>query len=316
MHRLLLAPLATFCLLALSTPASAQSGSGTIRGTGKVSVRATPGGKVLGKLKGGTPIRISCQVNGRAVNGSGGRSAIWDRIRYKDAPAFVADAVVDTGGTRGLVAKYCGAPGASRAGATATSGACAITSPVPLDPPFTDHSRFLAAAVPGAQASDRETQVPASVTLAQAILESGWGQFSAGANNYFGMKAQATSQVGVYDWGTNGAGCVLRKTQEEVGGRLQFEIAAFRAYTGLKDSIRDHGARLLANPVYRNAFKYTDDSERFAREIARYYATDSSYATKVVSLMRKYDLERYDVAGDGSTTTPPGDDGSGGLPAR
>jgi flagellar protein FlgJ len=299
---------AAACLLLLSAPAHAQGGSGTIRGTGKVSARATPGGKVLGKLRGGRQITITCQVNGPAANGSGGRSAIWDRITYGSRRAYVADAVVDTGGTAQLVAPYCGAPGPVRAVQPGTtSGACSITSPVPLDPPFTSHSAFLKAAVPGAQTSDRETKVPAAVTLAQAILESGWGRFSAGGNNYFGIKAQATKTPGVYDWGTLGRGCVLRKTQEEVRHRLQYEIAAFRAYKGLRDSIRDHGVRLRSNPVYAKAFDHTEDDTRFAKEIARYYATDSSYAKKLIDLIARYDLDRYDVTSGGATTGTGGD---------
>lgn len=319
-RRRLLAPLsAAACLLLPLATAHAQGGTGTIRGTGKVSARTTPGGKVLGKLRGGRTIRISCQVNGPAANGRGGRSAIWDRITYGKRRAYVADAVVDTGGTAQLAAPYCGTK-APTAPVTpgATSGACSITSPVALEDPFTSHSAFLKAAIPGAQASDRETQVPAAVTLAQAILESGWGQFSAGGNNYFGIKAQATKTPGIYDWGTLGRGCVLRKTQEEVGGRLQYEIAAFRAYKGLKDSIRDHGVRLRSNPVYAKAFDHVDDDARFAKEMGRYYATDSGYARKLIDLIEKYDLERYDVDGAGSTDTGGGSggvtgDGTGGA---
>jgi len=287
------------CLLVGAAPAAAQTGSGVIRGTGKVSVRATPGGEVLGKFRGGRKITITCQTNGKTANGSGGRSAIWDRVSYKGKPAFVADAVVDTGAARELVAPYCGAPGPLRpVDPSSTSGPCSLKSRVPLVEPFADGKAFVKAAVPGAQSSDREHGVPAAVTLAQAILESGWGKFSAGANNFFGIKAQPTKQVGVYDWADIAAGCVLRKTQEEVGGRSETQIGAFRAYDSLSDSIRDHGARLLANPVYAPAFKYTDDDERFAKEIGRYYATSSTYASSLIRLMRDHDLTRYDIKDD------------------
>jgi flagellum-specific peptidoglycan hydrolase FlgJ len=181
-------------------------------------------------------------------------------------------------------------------------------------------TRFIAAAVPGAQRSQAETEVPASVTLAQAILETGGGRLAAGANNYFGMKAQAvTGRTGVFDWGTIADGCVLRKTQEVVRGRSVTTIGAFRAYSGLADSIRDHGARLRANPVYAAAFDHTDDPERFARIIARHYATDPRYGTKVVQLMHRYKLERYDKPGATSPPAPsPGADpgaGTGGAAA-
>jgi hypothetical protein len=306
------APLALVVTLVFAIPAAAQTGSGTIRGTGSVSVRATPGGTIVGKFKGGRKVTISCQRNGKTANGSGGRSAIWDRVSYKGKPAFVADAVVSSGAVGVLVAPYCDAPtGIAPINPAASSGVCSIGSPVALLAPFTDHSAFVQAAVPGAQASDRETDVPAAVTLAQAIQESGWGQFSAGGNNYFGIKAQPTTKTGVFDWGSdNAVGCVLRKTQEEVGGRSETQIGAFRAYTSLSGSIRDHGARLRANPVYAPAFKYIDDDNRFAKAIGRYYATESAYASKLIAIMDKYNLKRYDVRSQGSgsgtptTTTP------------
>jgi flagellum-specific peptidoglycan hydrolase FlgJ len=112
---------------------------------------------------------------------------------------------------------------------------------------------------------------------------------------------------------------VLRKTQEVVRGRSVTTIGAFRAYAGLADSIRDHGARLRANPVYAAAFDHTDDPERFARIIARHYATDPRYGTKVVQLMHRYKLERYDKPGTAAppapTTppAPPADGGTGGA---
>jgi flagellar protein FlgJ len=234
---------------------------------------------------------------------------------------FVGDGYV-TAGDGGLVAPLCGAPPLRRQPPPgATSGACSLTAPVALAAPYPSVSKFIAAAVPGAQRSQQETAVPASVTLAQAILETGGGRLAAGANNYFGMKAQAvTGQAGVFDWGTIADGCVLRKTQEVIRGRSVTTIGAFRAYAGLGDSIRDHGARLRANPVYAAAFDHTDDPERFARIIARHYATDPRYGTKVVQLMHRYKLERYDRAGASSSPAPAGapasgDDTTGGAAA-
>ncbi len=300
--RKLSAPLALASMLVFAAVAQAQTGTGVIRGTGTVTARATPGGEKVMKLRGGRRIGISCQMNGPTANGSGGRSGVWDRTKVAGKVVYVADAVVDTGD--GLVAGYCDAPGPVSPVTPSTSGACSLKSPVALVAPFTDRSAFIAAAVPGAQASDRDTQVPAAVTLAQAILESGWGKFNAGANNYFGMKAKPTTKAGVFEWSERAIGCVLKKTLEEVKGRLETQIGAFRAYRSLTDSVRDHGARLRANPVYAPAFKYVDEDERFARRIARFYATDSKYASKVIAIMRKHKLSRYNVK-SGSAPVPP-----------
>jgi len=71
-----------------------------------------------------------------------------------------------------------------------------------------------------------------------------------------------------------------------------------RVYRSLTSSIRDHGRALLANPVYAPAFKYVDDDTRFVKKIARFYATDSKYASKVLAIMKKFKLRQYDVKGD------------------
>ncbi len=310
-------------LLALSTlagafavPATAQTppAKGTVlsRDRTTVNARVSPGGKGAAKVKHGSRLRITCQLPGPIASGPGGTSNIWDRVIVGSQRLYVADVFLRTAGGPGvLVAKLCGAP-ALTANQTPgdTTGPCGITSPVAQLSPYETRKEFIAAAVPGAQRSDRETEVPASVTLAQAILETGSGRIAAGANNFFGIKATAVPDEGkgIFQWGVNGVGCVLRKTQEVIGGRSVTTIGAFRAYPSLERSIQDHGARLLTNPVYKGAFKYTEQPEKFARVIARYYATDPAYADKVVSLMRSEKLTRYDVKsgrGSGAGGTAP-----------
>ncbi|MBA3338734.1 MAG: glucosaminidase domain-containing protein [Geodermatophilaceae bacterium] len=292
---------------AAASPAAAQNppAKGTVlsRDRTTVNARLTPGGKGAAKVKHGTRLRITCQASGPVASGPGGTSNIWDKVVVGSERLWVADVFLRTAGPGVLVAKLCGAPALSAAQTPGdTTGPCGITSPVAQLPPFETRKAFVAAAVPGAQRSDRETEVPASVTLAQAILETGSGRIAAGANNYFGIKATAVPDEGdgIFQWGVNGVGCVLRKTQEVIGGRSVTTIGAFRAYESLERSIEDHGARLLANPVYQGAFKYTEQPEKFARVIARYYATDPAYADKVVGLMRSEKLTRYDVKGSGS----------------
>ncbi len=141
--------------------------------------------------------------------------------------------------------------------------------------------------------------MPVSVTLAQAILETGGGRIAALANNYFGMKAQVAGKQR-WSWEDIAGGCVFKKTWEVRSGRTATEIAAFRAYRTLDASILDHGRRLATNPVYRPAFAHTADARRFAREIARRYATDPAYARKLLALMDRHDLERHDAASPGA----------------
>ncbi len=278
-----------------------------------VNARVSPGGAAKVKLRHGRSVRIICQQSGPIASGAGAPSNIWNKVIVGTERLFVADALMRSGDAGVLVAKLCGAPALTPSLAPGqTTGACGIRSPVVQLEPFSSRKAFIKAALPGARRSDRQTRVPASVVLAQAILETGSGRIAAGANNFFGIKATAIpgEEVGVYQWGVNGVGCVLRKTQEVIGGRSITTIGAFRAYTSLEASIRDHGARLLANPVYKGAFAYTEQPERFARVIARFYATDPRYADKVVSLMRRERLTRYDVKTAGQEAPPAADDPS------
>src|SRR4051794_17599627 len=147
---------------------------------------------------------------------------------------------------------------------------------------------FLRLAAPGAQRGAREFGVPASVTLAQGALESGWGEHHlGGANNYFGIKASGHD-------GPIPVGTVLAPTQEFTNGHLVVVQGRFRAYRNATDSFRDHGLFLRSNGRYAPAFRVRDPNA-FARAIAAAgYATDPSYADKLISIMRTNDLYRFD----------------------
>ncbi len=253
-----------------------------------VNLRTRPGnGRIVVRLPRATRLKVICQRTGPLAPGRLGPSRVWDRV----TAGWVADGFLDTG-TDGLVAPPCNVPavdGSTLPGAEA--GPCAITAPVALLPPFRTPQALVAAALPGAQASRDAYRVPVAVTLAQMILETGGGRVTAGANNFFGLKAQATAQPGRFAFGSRAVGCVFKKTREAERGRLVITIGAFRAYTTLEESILDHGERLTVNPVYRAAFAYTDRPRRFAQIIARHYATDPRYAAKLLDLIERYALD-------------------------
>ncbi len=155
-------------------------------------------------------------------------------------------------------------------------------------PDISTPAKFIAAVVPAAQDSQRQTHVPAAVTIAQAILESEWGRstLSTQAQNYFGIKA---------DSGPGPAGVVNMPTQEVLNGQTVTVEAGFRAYHNLYESVMDHGRFLAANPRYANAFK-TSDPKLFAQRMAADgYATDPGYTAKVNYLIDHYNLAQYDV---------------------
>ncbi|MGQ9898520.1 MAG: LysM peptidoglycan-binding domain-containing protein [Acidobacteriota bacterium] len=143
--------------------------------------------------------------------------------------------------------------------------------------------------------SQRATGVPASVTIAQAILESGWGrsQLTRQANNYFGIKGEGP------------AGSVTMRTREVINGREVYVNAQFRRYNSAAESFTDHGQFFIRNSRYATAMQHTNDAFRFAAEIHRAgYATDPNYTNLLHRLIREYDLTRFDAIARSGNSMP------------
>lgn len=284
----------------LRQAAQRPSNVGTIKlqSSRKIKVRYLPNRKrTVGSLKNGATVKVLCQMNSVRASGYSGSSRIWDRVRLPNGRAgYVPDASVQNE-KAAMVAHYCkwSDPGAP-ADVNPQQGRCSSVATVPLVAAPVDRAAFIATAGPLARASQGATQVPASVTLAQAILESASGTATAGANNYFGIKAQAVDAAnGIFRWATEAVGCVLKPTYETESGRLVRQLAAFRMYRGMQDSFDDHGLFLRQNSRYAKAFDYTADPERFAKEIHKAgYATDPAYSTSLIRLMRNEKLTRFD----------------------
>ena len=148
---------------------------------------------------------------------------------------------------------------------------------------------FLDAAATAARQSAAQTGVPASVTVAQAILESDWGrsQLSTSANNYFGIKAVGTLGTDGVVW--------LPTFEYDDSGSLYQTLSAFRAYKSLTDSMTDHDRLLSTASRYSSAMWVASDPKQFARMLlVDGYSTDPAYADKLISLMDRYDLYRLD----------------------
>lgn len=128
------------------------------------------------------------------------------------------------------------------------------------------------------------TGVPASVTVAQAIVETGWGKHTIGsAKNLFGIK------------GKGPAGSVTVPTKEYVNGQWVTIQAAFARYNSFEESITEHARFFLRNKRYAKALAVKGDAEAFAREIHKAgYATGPDYATQLIKIMRQNNLRRFD----------------------
>jgi flagellar protein FlgJ len=142
---------------------------------------------------------------------------------------------------------------------------------------------FISTIAPYACRSMADTGIPASVIIAQAALESGWGAHAPGMN-LFGIKADQA-------W----TGPVTTKTTSEVvNGKTMKIVAKFRAYPDWLGSIEDHSQFFLRNPRYAHALTCCD-GELFAQAIAQVgYATDPNYAAKLIAVIRSHDLAAFD----------------------
>lgn len=125
--------------------------------------------------------------------------------------------------------------------------------------------------------------VPASITLAQGLLESGAGKSALArkSNNHFGIKC------GKY-WD----GPTVRANDDAPN-------ECFRAYRHPKDSYRDHSKFLRGGTRYASLFKLRiTDYKGWARGLKKAgYATDPKYATRLINIIELYDLDRYDKKG-------------------
>lgn len=121
--------------------------------------------------------------------------------------------------------------------------------------------------------------IPASITLAQGILESGSGRgrLATQANNHFGIKC--------HDW-----------TGPRIFHDDDTEQECFRKYDNPNQSYRDHSLFLANRRRYENLFRYnSNDYKSWAKGLKKAgYATDPKYAHKLIALIERYELYRYD----------------------
>ena len=147
---------------------------------------------------------------------------------------------------------------------------------------------FLKKAIQSAQACQRRTGVLTSVTVAQALIESGWGEHHIGkANNYFGIKDQPSDEwKGPF---------VEVPTKEWSKQRGYYTVTAkFRAYPDMEASFVDHANFLVRNPRYKICFG--KDYKGFAEGLqGAGYATDPQYAAKLIATIERYGLQFYDL---------------------
>lgn len=142
-------------------------------------------------------------------------------------------------------------------------------------------------------AVSHQNHLYASVMMAQAILESDWGQseLAVSGNNYFGIK-------GSY----NGQSVTMATAEYSGKGKRYFTDASFKKYPTVTASIKDNASLLRrgtdTDPNYYSGTwtESTVDYRDAATALATTYATDMAYGNKLTKLIQKYDLTKLDTS--------------------
>ncbi len=160
--------------------------------------------------------------------------------------------------------------------------------PLPADPgffkkfPIASTQDYIEEFAQIAQYEMRAFGIPASITLAQGILESGSGrgELTQKTNNHFGIKCHSGWQ-GDYDFHDDDA-----------------KGECFRKYNHPMFSFRDHSIFLASRSRYRFLFNYRrDDYKKWAHGLKKAgYATDKKYPQKLIALIDRYNLDKFDEA--------------------
>ena len=158
-------------------------------------------------------------------------------------------------------------------------------------------------------ADQKKSGILASVSLAQFILESGYGksELAQNANNIFGMKKSLSGNTwSGSSW--DGESVYMKKTQEQnADGSMVTITADFRKYSCIEDSIADHSAYLLGakngSKLRYDGLKGCTDYKKAVQIIKDGgYATSLTYVEKLCSIIEKWKLTDYDAKDSGSNS--------------
>lgn len=159
-------------------------------------------------------------------------------------------------------------------------------------------------------ADQKKSGILASVSMAQFILESGYGstELAQNANNCFGMKTSLSGNTWRGStWDKKSV--YKKKTQEYRNGKYETITADFRKYSCVEDSIADHSAYLLgamngSKKRYDGLKGMTDYKKAVTLIKNGGYATDPKYVSKLCNIIEKWNLTKYDIKVTASTSKP------------
>ena len=159
--------------------------------------------------------------------------------------------------------------------------------------------QWIEAVAPAAVYCMRKYGYPASALIGQTCQETGYGKTSlVKVWNVIGMKATLIPYKSL----TWSGKAVIKGTWEEVNGQRTDKDDAFREYASIQDCLEDYCTFMRDGQSSPGVYKYRHilswgDPEKVLRYITGKYATDHTYADKVLDIIRKHDLVRYDKEG-------------------
>ena len=165
----------------------------------------------------------------------------------------------------------------------------------------TDNEKFIEKVGTMAKADMSKTGICAAITIAQAILESGWGksELAVNANNLFGMKKSLSGNTWAGStW--DGKKVYSKQTKEVYASGSATVTAEFRVYSSWQQSVNDHSA-YLAGAKNGSKLRYAGlvgctDYKKAAQIIkSGGYATATDYVSKLCKLVEQYGLTKYNT---------------------
>ena len=157
-----------------------------------------------------------------------------------------------------------------------------VGMPVSAQRRNTLYNKYIKEYAPMAVEQMERHKIPASITLAQGLLESGAGRsrLAREGNNHFGIKC--------HGW----TGKTIREDDDE-------RNECFRAYRTVEDSYEDHSRFLKGGKRYAFLFELKmTDYKGWAKGLKKAgYATDRSYANRLITIIEDYELYKYDNKG-------------------
>ncbi|MFT7560566.1 MAG: flagellar protein FlgJ [Flavobacteriales bacterium] len=148
----------------------------------------------------------------------------------------------------------------------------------------TNPEEFVRSYIPYAKETANRLGVDAETLIAQAALETGWGEYviqdnmGRSSNNYFNIKSNN-------EWHGDK---VVTKTREFLNNAFVNVKDSFRSYDSIGDSFKDFGEFILGSDRYKDAAESSKDGMEFIQKIhAAGYATDPNYVDKIQSVYQR-----------------------------